>query len=121
MRILLDHCVPKSIAPLLRSHFVESAKAAGLDAIRNGALLRAAAERFDLLLTTDQNLEFQQNLAALPIRVVMMVSVDCRLPTIRRCVPTILSKIETLAAYSLARVYTDGRFEVVWPRSLLAP
>ena len=47
----------------------------------NGALLEQAATAFDVLLTADQNIEFQQNLATLPIAVVVLVADSNRLPT----------------------------------------
>ena len=62
MRILFDHVTPKGIARCLRGHAVTKAKDRGWDTLANGDLL-AAAERagFDVLLTADKNMRYQQN------------------------------------------------------------
>jgi hypothetical protein len=64
--------------------------------LTNGALLRLAAGRFDVLLTADQNLEFQQNLAMLPIAVVVLVAESSRLESLERLVPHVLNALRSL-------------------------
>ena len=64
MKILLDHCVPAPVRRLLVSHEVRTAHEMIWQTLRNGELI-AAAERsgFDLLITADQNWQYQQNLS----------------------------------------------------------
>jgi hypothetical protein len=63
MLILFDHCTPRTIARWLHGHTVVEAIARGWDRLANGALLTAAEEAgFDLLLSTDKNIQYQQNL-----------------------------------------------------------
>jgi hypothetical protein len=63
MLILFDHGTPRGIARVLQGHAVVMAKARGWDRLNNGALLQVAeAAAIDLLLTTDQNIRYQQNL-----------------------------------------------------------
>ncbi len=63
MLILFDHGTPRSIARWLQGHNVVEAIARGWVRLRNGALLKAAEEAgFDLLLSTDKNIQYQQNL-----------------------------------------------------------
>jgi len=62
MLILFDHGTPRSIARWLQSHIVVEAIARGWDRLANGELLKAAEEAgFDLLLSTDKNIQHQQN------------------------------------------------------------
>lgn len=74
MRILLDESLPRELAQLITGHSVSSVRLEGWAGIKNGKLLALAAARFDVFVTADRNLEFQQNLAALPIAIVRAVS-----------------------------------------------
>ncbi|HWF44562.1 MAG TPA: DUF5615 family PIN-like protein, partial [Candidatus Kapabacteria bacterium] len=62
MRILLDECVPRSMKQFLAGHYVRTAQQAGFASYKNGELLKAAEAEFDLLITADKNLRYQQNL-----------------------------------------------------------
>ena len=63
MRILFDHGAPSRIARALVGHVVTEAIDRGWDQISNGDLLKLAEEAgFELLLTTDKNIRYQQNL-----------------------------------------------------------
>ena len=67
MRILFDNGTPRGVASALVGHTVEEARSRGWDTLRNGELLDAAeAAGFDLFLTTDQNLRYQQTSVAGP-------------------------------------------------------
>jgi hypothetical protein len=73
MRILFDQAAPVPIRPFLKHHFVRTAAQEGWDKLRNGDLLAAAEEAgFDLLLTTDKNMRYQQNFAARKIALVVL-------------------------------------------------
>lgn len=63
MRILFDQATPLPIRQYLEDHWVRTAAQQGWDTLKNGDLLTAAEEAgFDVLLTTDKNLRYQQNL-----------------------------------------------------------
>jgi len=73
MRILFDHGTPAGIARFLTTHEVTEAIEHGWDRISNGALLsKAEAAGFDLLLTTDKNIRYQQNLKGRKIAIVVL-------------------------------------------------
>jgi hypothetical protein len=73
MRILFDHGTPSGIAKVLAGHEVTEAIDRGWDRISNGELLKLAEEAgFDLLLTTDKNLFYQQNLTGRRIAIVVL-------------------------------------------------
>ena len=63
MKILLDECVPWPMHQLLAGHECHTAQQEGWTGIKNGRLLQLAEGRFDLFITSDQNLRYQQNLA----------------------------------------------------------
>jgi hypothetical protein len=73
MRILFDQATPVPLRPYLADHTVRTAAEEGWDRLRNGDLLSAAeAAGFDLLLTTDRNMQYQQNIAGRKIAVVIL-------------------------------------------------
>ncbi len=78
MRILLDECVPWPMHRLLANHSCESVQSKGLAGIRNGELLQRAEASFDLFITADQNLRYQQNLAGRTLAVLELSTNDLR-------------------------------------------
>lgn len=72
MRVLLDECVPRGLRKELPGHDVKTVAEAGWAGVKNGALLKRAATQFDVLLTVDRNLEYQQNFADLMIAVIVI-------------------------------------------------
>jgi hypothetical protein len=87
MLVLFDHGTPRGIARSLHPHTIKEAKAQGWDTLTNGELLRVADEAgFDLLLTTDKNLRFQQNLRGRKLAIVVLsntAGASCAVPWIR--------------------------------------
>jgi len=73
MRILFDQGAPVPIAAYLREHSVRTALEEGWDTLSNGDLLRVAeGAGFDVLLTADTNLAYQQNLKGRRIAIVVL-------------------------------------------------
>ena len=73
MRILFDHNVPAYLAAKLRGHEVTTAYRAGWATLRNGKLLDVAEEaRFDLLVTLDKNMEFEQRIIGRALSVAIL-------------------------------------------------
>jgi hypothetical protein len=104
VRILLDESLPRPLGLALIGHEASTVRDESWASLTNGALLRQAAERFDALLTADQNIEFQQNLAALPIAVVVLVADSNRLESLEPLVPDVLEALKTLKPRTLIRV-----------------
>lgn len=103
MRILFDNGTPRGVASALVGHTVEEARSRGWDALRNGELLTAAdAARFDVLLTTDRNMRYQQNLEGRTIAVVVLSKARWRL--IRRQLPEILDAVSAATPGSFTEV-----------------
>ena len=104
MRVLLDESLPRPLAKLLIGHDVRTVSQAGWIGLKNGALLAKAADSFDVVVTADQNIEFQQNLSTLPIAVVVLVANTNRIESLEPLVPELLTILKTLAPRTLRRV-----------------
>jgi len=64
MLVLFDNGTPRGVAAALVGHVVEESRARGWDTLRNGDLLEAAeAAGFEVFVTTDRNIQYQQNLS----------------------------------------------------------
>ena len=72
MRVLLDECVPRALRDELSGHDVRTVAENGWSGAKNGELLRLAADRFDVLLTVDRNLEYQQNFLGAEVAVIVV-------------------------------------------------
>jgi Domain of unknown function (DUF5615) len=101
MRVLLDEDLPRRLAELLVGHEVSTVQRSGWSGIKNGQLLGLAAAQFDVFLTMDRNLEFQQNLAILPIAVLVVEAVSNRMEDLKPIVPAILDELNKISPKSL--------------------
>ncbi len=72
MKVLVDECVPFKLILLLIGHEFTTAQAKGWGSYKNGHLLAVAETEFDLFLSCDRNLEYQQNLKDRKIAVVLL-------------------------------------------------
>ena len=72
MRILFDHGTPAPLRRELTGHEVNTAFEMGWAQLNNGQLLKVAEEAFDLLITTDQNLRYQQNLSGRQLAILVL-------------------------------------------------
>ena len=78
MTILLDERVPWPMRHLLSGHECTNVQKQGWKGTRNGALLALAASEFDLFITSDQNILYQQNLLGSAIAVLKHSTNDLR-------------------------------------------
>jgi hypothetical protein len=84
MRVLFDNGTPRGVAAALSGHIVEEARSRGWDMLQNGELLDAAESAgFDVFVTTDRNIRFQQNLTGRKIAVVVLGKGRWRLIRVR--------------------------------------
>ena len=74
MKLLLDECVTRLFKRDFVGHEVMTVAEAGYRGLKNGALLRTASAKFDVLITVDRNLQFQQNIRSLRIAVLILVA-----------------------------------------------
>jgi hypothetical protein len=104
MRILLDEDLPRHLGNLLTGHSFSTVPKCGWAGIKNGKLLALAGAAFDVFLTADQNIEFQQNLAALPLSILVVAAESTRLEHLTPLVPSILRTLNHLPLRSLRKV-----------------
>ncbi len=76
MKVLLDACVPRPLRQFLPGPAVHTAQELGWRKLKNGALLREAETQCDALLTSDQNLKYQQNLAGRKLAILVLPTND---------------------------------------------
>jgi Domain of unknown function (DUF5615) len=95
VKVLLDECVDRRRAREFVGHDVRTARQMGWSTIRNGELLALAAKEFEVFVTFDRNLSFQQNLPAFAIAVVVLRAGSNRLADLRPLVPELLASLPT--------------------------
>lgn len=104
MRLLLDESVPHRLRRSLPSHAVRTVVEMGWGGIRNGELLVRAANEFDALVTVDKNLQYQQNLDALPITVIVLDAKSNELPYLLPLIPKLEEALANLVPRTFVRI-----------------
>ena len=105
VRVLLDEQLPRQLARELTGHDVRAVQQQGWAGLKNGELLRRAADAgFEVFLTADQNLEFQQNLSQARLGVVVLVASSNTLEDLLPLVPAVLRAIPRSQPGQVVRV-----------------
>jgi predicted nuclease of predicted toxin-antitoxin system len=89
MKLLLDECVDWRLLREFADHDAQTVKQVGWENVKNGALLRLAATKFDVFMTVDKNLPHQQNLAGLELAALVLRGRTTRLPDLLELLPMI--------------------------------
>ena len=105
MKILLDECVDRRLARHLVGHEVKTVPQMGWAGIKNGELLGLAEQEFDVLLTVDRNLSFQQMLPRFGIAVVVLVGATNRLADLLPLVPKFLSSVSRVRSGEVLQIH----------------
>ena len=104
MRILIDENFPADFAKLLVGHDVSTVHSLGWSGIKNGDLLRRACGLCEVFITLDRNLEFQQNIKALPFGVVVVRAVSNRMAHLTPHISSILEAAGRVVPGAVERV-----------------
>ena len=105
MRILIDECLNWRLGRALTGHYVISVQRMGWSGIKNGQLLAVAEQnQFDVLLTADRNLSFQQNTTQLRLAVVVLEAPGIQLHHTQPLMPKVVALLTTLKPGQVARV-----------------
>src|SRR4051812_28663315 len=104
MKLLLDECVTRFLNRDLVGHEVSTVAEAGFRGLKNGALLQAASESFDVLITVDRNVPFQQNINKLQIAVLVLIAPSTKYPDLKPLVPEVLLELNTIQPGELRRI-----------------
>ena len=105
MRILIDECIDERLRNSLTGHDCQTARYAGLAGLKNGELLEAAeAAKFNVFLTADQGIEYQQNLTGRKIAIIVFLAQWNRLKDLLPLVPACLARIESIQPGQIVRI-----------------
>lgn len=104
MKVLLDECLPRKLKDELPGHTVSTVPQMGWAGKQNGELLRLAAEEFDVFVTSDQNLQYQQNLSVVRLAVVVLVADDNRLESLHPLMPGVQEALLDVEPGHIVRV-----------------
>jgi hypothetical protein len=108
VRVLLDECVDWRLARDIVGHDVKSARQMGWTTLKNGELLALAAAHFDVFVTVDRNLSFQQNLTSLPLAVIVLEAKTNRLADLKPLLPQLLAAIDLAQRGTIAFIGEAG-------------
>ena len=95
MKILLDECLPKKLKRDFVGYEVNTVPEMGWAGIKNGPLLNLAKPHFDVFITIDNNLRYQQNLKTIQLVIVVLNAKDSKLETLQPLIPSVLSALDT--------------------------
>lgn len=103
MRILFDNGTPAPLIPFLAGHTVTKAITVGWEGLENGELIRKAEEAgYEILLSTDKNIRYQQNLKGR--RIALVVLGNQQWPLVRRHVRSIAARVNAATPGSYTEV-----------------
>ncbi len=94
-KVLLDECVDRGLANEITGHEVRTVPEAGWSSFQNGELLSRAQAEYDVFITTDRNLMFQQNLPKYDMAVIVLAAKTNRLQDLLSLIPEILNAINS--------------------------
>ena len=105
MKLLLDECLPIDFRHYLAGHNAITVVFQGWAGIKNGRLLAlAAGSGFEALVTTDGSIEFQQNLASLPVAIVVLEASSNDLSDLLPLVPPLLEALKNFKPRAITHV-----------------
>ena len=105
VRILLDESLPRQFAHELSGYDVRTVVQQRWTGLKNGELLRRAeSEGFEVFITADQNLEYQQNLARSGLGVVVVKGVRNRLEDLKPLIPSVLQALSSIQPGQVVRI-----------------
>jgi len=102
VKILLDESVPRLLKLRLPQFDISTVQEMGWAGVQNGELLRRAEERFNVFITSDKNLRYQQNLLGHKLAILVLPS--NQVPLVLRLVPVIEAWLTTIQPGSVVDV-----------------
>jgi predicted nuclease of predicted toxin-antitoxin system len=100
-RIVLDECVDQRLSREFSDHFVTSVPKMSWAGLKNGELLSNAQHEFDIFLTTDKNLTFQNNVVQYDIAVIVLRAKSNRLQDLQPLIPSVISTLNSIKSGSV--------------------
>ena len=97
MKIIVDECIDRKLTREFVDHEIKTVPQMGWAGVKNGQLLALAEAEFDVFITVDRNLSFQQNLPQFDIAVIVLQAPSNRLADLKPLVPEVLAILATVA------------------------
>ena len=116
MKLLLDECLPKKLKHAFLGHKAVTVPEMGWAGKRNGELLDLAANEFDVFVTADQNLQYQQTLQTKTLAVLVLRAPNNRLATLKPLIPLALKALQGLRKGEV-RVFAEEYTEYLSPKA----
>ena len=104
MRVLLDECLPRKLKQHLVGHNVPTVPEMGWAGIKNGPLLRLAEPVFEVFVTIDNNLQYQQNLRSSILATIVLAATDNTFETLEPLMPAVMAALHTISPGALVRI-----------------
>lgn len=109
MRVLLDESLPRQLERELVGHGTSTVVREGWSGLKNGALLGVAKTAgFEVLLTADQNLEYQQNVGESGLAVIVLQALKNRMQELVPLMPATLEALESIRPGEVVRISADS-------------
>jgi predicted nuclease of predicted toxin-antitoxin system len=113
MEILFDGGVPRRLRKHLAPHRVTTTQQLGWDELSNGDLLREAEQKFDVLISTDSNIEYQQRLSDRHIALIVLRGEKLAYHLFLPLMPECLEALQTIQPGEVVYLYTDKMKEIM--------
>jgi hypothetical protein len=97
-RILLDECIPRPLGGHLAGHYVRTAPQMGWASVVNGELIKLAEAEFDVFVTVDRGIFYQQNLRSTTLGFIVLRAQSNRLEDLLPLVDDMLAALEAIKA-----------------------
>ncbi len=95
MKLLLDECIDRRLMREFVDYDIKTVPQMGWSGVKNGKLLTLAQKEFDVFITVDRNLSFEQNLLKFDIAIIVLQTRSNRLADLKLLVPNILAVLDT--------------------------
>lgn len=104
MKLLLDECVTRRLKREFTNHEVHTVDEAGFKGLENGDLLKAASGKYEVLVTVDRNLPYQQNISGLDIAILVLAAKRNSYVGLKPLMPRALIALESLKVGDISRI-----------------
>ena len=104
MRVLLDECAPRKLRQELPGHHVRTVFEMGWSGTKDNPLLRRARSEFDVFLTVDQGIQYQQNLSGLGLAVVVLAGKSNDIDDLRHLMPEVRRLLKDLTPGQVVKI-----------------
>ncbi len=104
MKLLLDECVTRHLKRDLVGHDVHTVEDAGFKGLENGELLKAVSGAYEVLITVDRNIPYQQNISGLNIAILILAAKRNSYVRLKPLVSRALSALETMKVGDVIRI-----------------